>query len=106
MHDVAAALDLVRARVLSGAIVDLAPLTEMIEQSLAGLGELSAADAKVIRDKAAQNVQLLTAAMQGVRAAQRRMADLREAATGHRTYGPKGERSAISGLSPTVRQRV
>lgn len=106
MHDIAATLDLVRARVLSGAITELAPLTERIEQLLSNLGSLSAADAEIIRSKASQNARALKAAMQGVRAAQRRMADLREAATGHRTYGPKGQRSAVSGVSSTLRQRV
>jgi ElaB/YqjD/DUF883 family membrane-anchored ribosome-binding protein len=106
MHDIATTLDLVRARVLSGAIADLAPLTDRIELLLANLDGLTVAEAEIIRSKANQNTRALAAAMQGVRAAQRRMADLREAATGHRTYGPKGERSAVSGISPTLRQRV
>jgi ElaB/YqjD/DUF883 family membrane-anchored ribosome-binding protein len=106
MHELAATLDQVRARVLAGAITELAPLTERIEQLLANAGGLSASEAAIIRTKGRQNALALQAAMQGVRAAQRRMAELREAVTGHRTYGPKGERSVVSGMPSTLRQRV
>jgi hypothetical protein len=106
MGELAATLDHLRARVLSGAILELGPLSERLERLVATAGSLTAAEADIVRGKARQNALILVAAMKGVRAAQRRLTDLREAEKGLRTYGPKGERSAVSAGATTLRQRV
>jgi ElaB/YqjD/DUF883 family membrane-anchored ribosome-binding protein len=106
MHDLAHQLDLLGDAVLTGQFDDLSSLAREIEGLLRQVAGLSAAEAAMIRAKASRNVTVLGAAMQGVRAAQRRLSDLREASTGHRTYGPAGQRSAIAAAPATIRQRV
>jgi hypothetical protein len=106
MHDLATTLDEVRDALIAGSLDQLPQLTREIERLLQGADRLSEADMTVIRTKATRNTATLNAAMQGVRAAQRRLADLREAATGHRTYGPRGQRSAVANPFSTLRQRV
>ena len=106
MHDLAHALDRVRDAVVAGDLGKLGPLTETIERLLQNVDGLTEADLALIRSKANRNSTTLGAAMQGVRAARRRLAELREASTGHRTYGPGGQRSSVATLSPTLRQRV
>lgn len=106
MRDLSQALDFVRAALLSGNFGQLAALTQDIEVLLSNTHHLTADQLATIRAKASRNTANLTAAMQGVRAAQRRLSDLREASTGHRTYGPSGARSAVASVATTLKQRI
>lgn len=106
MHDLARVLDLVRDTVIAGDLGKLGALTENIERLLQDTDGLTETDLALICSKANRNSATLNAAMQGVRAAQRRIAELREVSTGHRTYGPGGKRSSVATLAPTLRQRV
>lgn len=100
------ALDKVHGALLAGAFGQLQTLSADIERLLETADIRTEQDAALIRQKADRNAACLGAAMQGVRAAQRRLTDLREASTGHRTYGPGGQRSAIATGPSSLRQRV
>lgn len=106
MHDLARTLDLVRDAAVTGQLGKLGPLIENIERLLHDAPGLTEAEIALIRSKANRNIAILGAAMQGVRSARRRLAELREASTGHRTYGPGGQRSSVATLTPTLRQRI
>jgi hypothetical protein len=106
MGDLSHTLDLVRGALLSGDLDQLAPLTRDIEDLLSHAHQLPEHQLALIRAKASRNAAHLTAAIQGVRAAQRRMNDLREASTGHRTYGPGGARTAVANVATTLKQRI
>ncbi len=106
MRDLLQTLDLVRSAVMSGKLDQLGPLTQDIEALLVNAHHVPEHQVELIRAKASRNAASLTAAMQGVRAAQRRMTDLHEASTGHRTYGPRGARSAVASVATTLKQRI
>lgn len=106
MDDLAITLDAIHAALLEGEIDQIAPLTRQVEALLATTPTLSERALDTIRAKAQRNARTLQAAMQGLRSAHRRLAELREAASGHRTYGRNGQRATVATLSTTLRQRV
>lgn len=57
---------------------------------------------KRIKTKAVENMAFLDAARRGVRAARRRVEDVRRATQGLQTYNGKGQRSDIAPLGPTA----
>ncbi len=105
-NEIITALDDIHAALVAGAIAAIGPLTARIETLLGDVSNVSSDHLALIRARAARNATTLTAAMQGVRAAQRRLADLREAASGHRTYARDGQRTTVAGQPGTLRQRV
>ena len=104
--DLETALDAVHAALLEGDLAALGTATSQIDALVGQTETLPGADLVKIRAKAARNAPLLQAAMQGVRAADRRLGELREAARGHKTYGPTGLRAAMAGPAGTLQQRV
>lgn len=100
------ALDDVYAAIMAGHIDDLAGITETISAGLTNVGRLTASQLRNLQKQAARNAICLEAAMKGVRAAQRRVAELRTANTGHITYNQKGERAALGAVSGTLRERI
>ncbi len=106
MNDLVGVLDRVRDAVLGGNFSGLGSLNNDVTALLNEMGRIPAKDATDIVDKARRNALLLSAALQGMRAARRRLSDLREAASGHRTYGPGGQRSAVTDAPSVLRQRV
>lgn len=106
VNDILALLDDIHAALLEGDLDALGPLARRLDDLMAVFGNCPHDSLALIRAKAMRNAQTLQAAEQGVRAAQRRLADLREAASGHRTYGRDGHRAAVVGVSGQVRHRV
>lgn len=106
MRDLTQTLDLVQNAVLKGDFDRLQSLSDDIAQIMQTVDVRTEAEARLIRQKASRNAACLAAALQGIRAAQRRLTDLREAATGHRTYGPAGQRTAVAQVPTSLRQRV
>ena len=107
MHsDILAVLDAIHAALLEGELDAIGPLAHRLDALLAGLAQYPPATLSLIRSKAQRNAATLRSAEQGVRAAQRRLAELREAVSGHRIYGRDGQRSAVSGIHGVLRQRV
>jgi hypothetical protein len=99
-------LDATHAALLDGDLDAIGALAAQLDGLLGTLGAISGETLSLIRTKAVRNAAVLRAAEQGVRAAQRRLAELREAASGHRTYGRDGHRMAVSGPKGVLRQRV
>lgn len=106
MSDLLNALLRMREAALEGRFEGFSGLTAEIETLLSKADSLTKNDRIAVMESAKRNTAILAAALQGMRAARRRLSDLREASTGHRTYGPSGQRSSL-GLGPTqLRQRV
>jgi hypothetical protein len=105
-NDIPAILDAIHAALLDGDIAAIGPLTRQLDGFSGGLDDCPKETLSLIRAKAIRNAATLQAAEQGVRAAQRRLTELQEAASGHRTYARDGQRSAVSGAIGVLRQRV
>jgi hypothetical protein len=99
-------LDATHAAILAGRIGDLDGLTQAMTYHAEDLGMASEAQIRHIRDQAARNALCLQAAMKGIRAAQRRLAELRTARTGHTTYDQNGQRASLGSGALTLRQRI
>ena len=100
------ALDATHAAILAGRINDLGALTQVISDHAVDFGTASQGQMRRIRDQAARNALCLQAAIKGIRAAQRRLAELRAASTGHATYNQNGKRASLGGASSTLQQRI
>jgi hypothetical protein len=100
------ALDDVYAAIIAGHLDDLAGMAERITAALTNAGRLTASQLRNLQKQAARNAICLEAAMKGVRAAQRRVTELRTANTGHLTYNQKGERAALGMVLGTLRERI
>jgi hypothetical protein len=106
MRSLSAGLDRMREAIMRGDFAALQSMTPEIEALVTAVDGLAAHEVQGIAEKARRNMAMLAAALQGGRAAHRRLHDLREAASGHRTYGPGGQRSSVGGQLSTLRQRV
>jgi hypothetical protein len=100
------AMDAVHTAVLAGRIDDLAPLTDMITTASADLTTATEQQMRLIQGMAARNALCLQSAMKGIRAAQRRVAELRAASTGHATYDQNGQRARLGAVAGNLRQRI
>lgn len=101
-----AALDSVHTAILTGQVTGLTHLTQMIGEEASDLTFATQPELQVIRQKAARNALCLQAAMKGIRAAQRRLAELRQASAGHVTYDQNGQRASLGAASGNLRQRI
>jgi hypothetical protein len=87
-------LDRIHSAILIADFAQLEQLTPALETSMAGAQTLrDAALLAQIRAKAERNAACLMAAGRGVRAAQRRIAEIRDAAQGFSTYDGRGQRA-------------
>jgi hypothetical protein len=100
------ALDSVHTAILTGQLTGLAHLTQMIGEEAADLTAATQLELQAVRQKAARNALCLQAAMRGIRAAQRRLAELRQASAGHVTYDQKGQRTSLGTADGSLRQRI
>jgi hypothetical protein len=104
--DLLTLLDTTHAALLQGDLAAIGPMSARLENLAGQLQDCPADILALIRKKAVRNAATLQAAAQGVRAAHRRLAELHEAASGHRTYGRDGHRAAIGAPVAVLRQRV
>ena len=87
-------LDHMRSALLAGDTAALDPLGQETERILAEPLKLSECDAQRLRDKAERNLACLLAAARGLRAARRRLAEVRAATSGGlATYDEHGHRA-------------
>ena len=100
------ALDAIHTALLAGRIDALAALADTITVNEPYLHGASPAQIRAIHDKSARNALCLQSAMKGIRAAQRRVAELHAARTGHATYDQHGQRASLGGAHGTLRQRI
>lgn len=105
-NDVVAILDAILAALLEGDIAAIGDLSHHLDDLSGTLRDCSSVELDLIKTKAARNAKALRAADQGVRSAQRRLQELQEAASGHRTYARDGQRAAVAGPFGVLRQRV
>jgi hypothetical protein len=104
--DLMAILDATHAALLDGDLDAIGPLALRLDAALDSVHACSPDMLALIRAQAQRNARTLQAAEQGVRAARRRLSELQEAASGHRTYGRDGQRAAMAGQTGQLRQRV
>jgi len=98
-------LDQMHSAILQADFAALAPLTPVLENALIAAQNLR--DPEILRrlsQKASRNAACLLAAGRGVRAAQRRMRELKDASTGFATYDGRGKR-AQHGLASQLTKR-
>lgn len=89
-------LDGMHQTLLAGDLAALAPLGAGVETLLARIEGLKDRPlAERLRDKAARNATCLQAAARGVRAAQRRIAEVQTARLGLATYDDRGKRQEL-----------
>ena len=101
-----AELDRVYHLLRSGKLEGLAAATHALEAELARLDPVDAAGLEMLRHKARRNAACLDAAARGVRAARRRLAEIRTIESGLGTYDDKGRRDEVPGLSIRLTQRL
>ena len=101
-----AELDRVYLLLRSGKLEGLAAATQALEAELARLDPMDAAGLELLRHKAQRNAACLDAAARGVRAARRRLAEIRTIESGLGTYDDKGRRDELPGVSVRLTQRL
>lgn len=90
-------LDLVYDALLRSDYAALPGMTEQLEAEMDGpVRSLSAPYLEKIESKAARNAVCLLAAQRGVKAARRRLAEIRSTAAGLVTYDRRGRRAEVS----------
>jgi len=83
---------------------DLSNRTEAAMSQLSG--PLDGDSAKRLREMARRNAACLDAAARGIRAARRRLADIRDAQSGTRTYDGLGQRRLIGRTDDVLSHRA
>jgi hypothetical protein len=98
-------LDQIHSAILRADFAALAPLTPALEDALVAAQSLrDPAMLQRLSQKASRNAACLLAAGRGVRAAQRRLRELKDANTGFATYDGRGKR-AQHGLPSQLTKR-
>jgi len=97
-------LDDIHQTLLARQYDQLPALSLALEQALGQTGHLDAAALKLIQTKAQRNAATFTAVQRGMRAALRRVAEIRSVSTGLATYTKAGQRLDI--LPSVVAQRL
>jgi hypothetical protein len=97
-------LDQLYAAILVADFPKLVELTPLLEASFAGLERPNVALLQRISRKAERNAACLQAAGRGVRAAQRRLTELRQNASGLMTYTGGGKRAEYAAPGPVTRR--
>ncbi|MCE2738834.1 MAG: hypothetical protein LW703_10790 [Rhodobacter sp.] len=101
-----AELDRVYHVLRSGKLEGLAAASQALETELAQLDPADGAGLDLLRHKAQRNAACLEAAARGVRAARRRLTEIRMIESGSGTYDDKGRRDELPGLSIRLTQRL
>lgn len=101
-----AELDRIYHALRSGKLDGLGAATLALEAELARLGPIDAAGLERLRQRARRNAACLDAAARGVRAARRRLTEIRTIESGLGTYDDKGRRDELPDLSSRLTQRL
>lgn len=100
-------LDRIHAAVVAGDLVQVRGLAGEVDSLLADLPRLQDQGlADRLRAKAARNATCLQAAARGVRAARRRMTEIRAAQDGLATYDGQGKRLDLAQNAGNLTQRL
>jgi NADPH-dependent ferric siderophore reductase len=105
--EVEALLDRVHAALMAGDLSALPACVAMLETlGDPPFGTVGADALQRLRAKADRNARCLEAAGRGLRAAQRRLAEIRGAGRALNTYDGTGQRQAIAPAAPQVMRRL
>lgn len=103
----AALLDRVHAALMRGDIAEVSALTDAVAAAVPGPGDpLPRAAAERLARLAARNAACLEAAGRGLRAARRRLQEVRTAAQGLRTYDGSGRPRQLGGDAGALARRL
>lgn len=102
MADLSETLDLIRAALRRGDYASLPDLARLAEAQMLSLTAPDAAALHALRARAQATGACLMAAANGIRAAERRLAELREGAVS--TYDPQGRRHRLSAGEAATRR--
>lgn len=100
-------LDRINAAVVAGNLLQLSEMAGEVDSLISDLPQLQ--DQKLadrLRAKAARNAACLRAAARGVRAARRRMTEIRAAQDGLATYDGQGKRQDLGQNAGKLTQRL
>lgn len=102
-------LDRIHLLLRDGQLAEVAAATAELEGDLAifraAAGRLAAGDLEMLRRKSERNAACLQGAARGIRAAHRRLAEVRKAATGHAAYDVNGQRVEGPAGNPRLARR-
>ncbi len=106
--DLACLLAEEHAAILTGNFADISRLSSVKEKLLAALTvtEVPLVDLRRISAEVSRNQTLLSAAIDGVRAVNDRMTELRRARDGFEIYGPSGHRSKVGAGRPAFERKA
>jgi hypothetical protein len=100
-------LDRVHAALMAGDLASLpVHVTALEALPMDGLAGSGAGSLARLRAKADRNARCLEAAGRGLRAAQRRLAEIRAAGQTLQTYDVQGQRQALGGAAQQIARRV
>jgi hypothetical protein len=99
-------LDRLQSALRRGALSDLPEIAASLEAELDGTGDLDAGALEAVRQKALRNAACLEAAARGVRAARRRLAEIRSMDAGFLSYDPAGRRDEAGAAPAVLAQRL
>lgn len=103
---IAEVLDRVREALRSGRYSDLEGADADLEVSMQSLPALDAASLARLRRKAEENAACLLAAIRGIRAARRRVAEITEIVGGLGTYDSRGHRGGTRAATGRLSTRL
>lgn len=104
LNPAATLLDEIHLRLLAGQYDQLAELTLALERALSQPHQQDAAALALLHAKAQRNAATMVAVQRGLRAALRRVAEIKSVSTGLVTYNPSGLRQSSGGFG--VAQRL
>jgi hypothetical protein len=99
------ALQGMQAALRKGNYSDLPDIVAVIEEQVAQMAPMPEAEALELQALATRNSALLRAALRGMRAAQRRVAEIASAASGLQTYDSLGKPHRLSTVQSSFKQR-
>jgi hypothetical protein len=101
----ARALEDLHLLVRRGRLTELGGAAEALESALAGAGPVDRAGLERLQRLARRNAESLSAAARGVRAARRRLAEIRAIGAGFVAYEPDGRRDEPAGTPGRLTRR-
>lgn len=99
-----AILKTVRTAVIEGQYDQLEALLSALQSAEAEIPVANIADLRVLKAEAERTEACLTSALNGVRAARRRVTEVTEATRGLTTYDRDGSRATVLAAIPTTRR--
>ena len=107
MDEIEILMDDIHAAIVSGKTKEIPEIGARLENALAHLQKQPTADNLTrLRNKAARNQVLLAAAGQGIRAAMRRIEEVRQAQLGSEFYDVTGQRHIIAPNKDQLSRRL